>query len=164
VCAPFSGRIVERFGARTTLLAGAVLFGVAAAWRLVTSSDSPAYWTMVLPTILLWGIANALIQPTLFRAADAVPSADVAAGSAVLAMARQLGSSLGVALLVVVLGSTLSNAGFERVWLLAIASAIVTGVAGLLLPGTRLARDGAYQPAWYRRTIAQLRSEVNAID
>ena len=51
------------------------------------------------------GLANALIQPTLFRAADAVPRADVAAGSAVLAMARQLGSSLGVALLVVVLGS-----------------------------------------------------------
>jgi EmrB/QacA subfamily drug resistance transporter len=134
VCAPFSGRVVERFGARATLVAGAVLFGMAAAWRLVTSSDAPAYWTMVLPTILLWGVANALIQPTLFRAADAVPRADVAAGSGVLAMARQLGSSLGVALLVVLLGSTLSSAGFERLWVLAMASAALTGVAGGLLP------------------------------
>jgi MFS family permease len=124
ICAPFSGRIVERFGPRTTLLMGAALFGVAAGWRLVTISDTPAYWQMVLPTILLWGVANALIQPTLFRAADAVPRADVASGSAVLAMARQLGSSLGVALLVVLLGSTdvHSTAGFNRVWLLAIAS------------------------------------------
>lgn len=146
VCAPFSGRIVERFGARTTLVTGAALFGVAAAWRLVTISDMPAYWTMVLPTILLWGVANALIQPTLFRAADAVPRADVAAGSAVLAMARQLGSSLGVALLVVVLGSTLSNSGFDRVWVLTIASAALTGVAGVLLPRSESASN--VKPRW----------------
>ncbi len=81
-------------------------------------------------------LSNALIQPTLFRAADAVPRADVASGSAVLAMARQLGSSLGVALLVVLLGSTgvLSTTGFDRVWLLTIASAVLTGLAALRLP------------------------------
>jgi MFS family permease len=136
ICAPFSGRIVERFGARATLLLGAALFGMAAGWRLLTTTNTPAYFQMVLPTILLWGVANALIQPTLFRAADAVPRADVASGSAVLAMARQLGSSLGVALLVILLGSTdvLSTAGFNRVWLLTIASASLTGVAALLLP------------------------------
>ncbi len=130
VCAPVSARIVERFGARSTILTGAALFGVAAAWRLLATSDVPAYWTMVLPTILLWGLANALIQPTLFRAADAVPRADVAAGSAVLSMARQLGSSLGVALLVVALGSTLTAAGFDHLWELTIASAVLTGLAG----------------------------------
>ena len=130
VCAPVSARIVERFGARSTILTGAALFGVAAAWRLVATSDVPAYWTMVLPTILLWGLANALIQPTLFRAADAVPRADVAAGSAVLSMARQLGSSLGVALLVVAHGSTLTAAGFDHLSELTIASAVLTGLAG----------------------------------
>lgn len=137
VCAPFSGRIVGRLGARTTVLMGAALFGLAAGWRLVATTDTPAYWQMVLPTILLWGLANALIQPTLFRAADAVPRADVASGSAVLAMARQLGSSLGVALLVVLLGSTnaLSTAGFNHVWLLTLASAVLTGVAALRLRG-----------------------------
>jgi EmrB/QacA subfamily drug resistance transporter len=139
VCAPFSGRIVQRFGTRTTLVAGAALFGVAAAWRIVANNDAPAYWTMVLPTILLWGVANALIQPTLFRAADAVPRADVASGSAVLAMARQLGSSLGVALLVVMLGSTLSTSAFNRVWALAVASAVFTAAAGLLLHGSESA-------------------------
>lgn len=139
ICAPFSGRLVERFGARTTLLMGAALFGLAAGWRLLTTSDTPAYWQMVLPTLLLWGLANALIQPTLFRAADAVPRADVASGSAVLAMARQLGSSLGVALLVVLLGSTgvLSSEGFDRVWLLTIVSAVLTGIAALRLPAQR---------------------------
>jgi EmrB/QacA subfamily drug resistance transporter len=135
VCAPFSGRIVQRFGTRATLLAGAALFGMAATWRLLATTSTPTYWNMLLPTILVWGVANALIQPTLFRAADAVPRADVAAGSAVLAMARQLGSSLGVALLVVLLGSTLTNAGFDHVWLLAAASGVCTAIAGVLLPG-----------------------------
>jgi hypothetical protein len=81
-------------------------------------------------------VANACIQPTLFRAADAVPRDDVAAGSAVLAMARQVGSLLGVALLVVVLGSSeaLSHSGFELVWLLAIGSALLTGAAAAFIP------------------------------
>jgi hypothetical protein len=135
ICAPFSSRVVARLGISATLVIGAMLFGIAAAWRLATASDTPAYWQMVLPTILLWGVANALIQPTLFRAADAVPRADVASGSAVLAMARQLGSSLGVAVLVVALGSTdaLSRAGFDRIWLVAVASAVLTAMAAVLV-------------------------------
>ncbi len=146
VCAPFTGRVVERLGISTTLVVGAALFGVAAVWRLATTSDTPAYWQMVLPTILLWGVANALIQPTLFRAADAVPRADAASGSAVLAMARQLGSSLGVAVLVVVLGSSaaFSQAGFDRVWLVALGSAVLTGGAGVLL--RRSERGSAPEP------------------
>jgi EmrB/QacA subfamily drug resistance transporter len=151
VCAPFSGRIVERFGTRATLLTGAALFGMAAAWRLVATTDTPAYWNMLLPTILLWGVANALIQPTLFRAADTVPRADVAAGSAVLAMARQLGSSLGVALLVVLLGSTLTSAGFAHVWLLAAASGVCTAIAGVLLPGSERATATVERRALYAR-------------
>ena len=54
--------------------------------------------------MLLWGVANALIQPSLFACADAAPQAQLASGSAVLSMGRQLGSAVGVAVLVAVLG------------------------------------------------------------
>lgn len=52
---------------------------------------------------------------------------------------RWRGSSallLGVALLVVVLGSSeaLSHSGFELVWLLAIGSALLTGAAAAFIP------------------------------
>ena len=60
-------------------------------------------------------------------------------------MARQLGSSLGVALLVVVLGSNLSDSGFDRVWMLALASAVLTGITGLVLPRS----ERAYAVAAY---------------
>jgi hypothetical protein len=86
--------------------------------------------------MLLWGAANALIQPSLFASADAAPRAELASGSAVLAMARQLGSALGVAVLVAVLGAR--PAGFDRAWIVVLIAAAMTAVAGLAT-GRRLA-------------------------
>ena len=105
IVSPFSGRLSARFGMRSTVVAGAVLFAAAGAWPLASAGDGPAYAAVVLPSMLLWGVANALIQPSLFASADAAPRAELASGSAVLATARQLGSALGVAIFVAVLGA-----------------------------------------------------------
>jgi EmrB/QacA subfamily drug resistance transporter len=131
IISPFSGRIAARIGARRTILVGAVLFGMAAAWPLLR--DSPVYLAMILPSMLLWGAANALIQPTLLAAANSVPRTDLTSGAAVLAMARQVGAALGVALLVVALstGGGTELVGFQHAWALVIASAVITGVAGV---------------------------------
>jgi hypothetical protein len=83
--------------------------------------------------MLLWGIANALIQPSLFASADAAPRAQLASGSAVLAMSRQLGSAVGVAVLVAVLGNRPGGgvAGFDRAWIVVLITAAMTAAAGL---------------------------------
>ena len=73
IVSPFSGRLSARFGMRTTVVAGAVLFAAAGAWPLASAGDRPAYAAVVPPSMLLWGVANALIQPSLFASADAVP-------------------------------------------------------------------------------------------
>ena len=104
IVAPFSGRLSARFGRRDMVVTGAVLFAAAGAWPLATAGGGPAYAVVVLPSMLLWGVANAFIQPSLFASADAAPRAELASGSAVLATARQLGSALGVAIFVAVLG------------------------------------------------------------
>jgi hypothetical protein len=131
--APFSGRLSARFGMRSTVVAGAVLFAAAGAWPLASAGGGPAYAAVVLPSMLLWGMANALIQPSLFAAAGAAPQADLASGSAVLAMARQLGSALGVAILVAVLGArpAAGMAGFDRAWIVVLSTAALTAFAGL---------------------------------
>ena len=165
IVAPFSGRLSARFGARDTVVAGAVLFAAAGAWPLASAGDGPAYAAVVLPSMLLWGVANALIQPSLFASADAAPRAELASGSAVLATARQLGSALGVAIFVAVLGGRPAGglAGFDRAWIVVLVTAALTACAGLATgrrlidvprrsrPG-RLVMPGRLQqkPAWWR--------------
>jgi EmrB/QacA subfamily drug resistance transporter len=133
VISPFSGRLSARFGVRSTVVTGAMLFAAAGAWPLATASSVPAYAEVVLPSMLLWGIANALIQPSLFASADAAPRAQLASGSAVLAMSRQLGSAVGVAVLVAVLGNSPGGgvAGFDRAWIVVLITAAMTAAAGL---------------------------------
>ena len=133
IVSPFSGRLSARFGVRGTVVAGAVFFAAAGAWPLATAGVSPVYAAVVLPAMLLWGVANALIQPALFASADAAPRAELASASAVLATARQLGSALGVATFVAVLGGRAAAglAGLDRAWIVVVITAAITAVAGL---------------------------------
>jgi EmrB/QacA subfamily drug resistance transporter len=130
---PFSGRLSARFGVPGTVLAGAGFFAAAGAWPLADAGDSPAYAAVVLPAMLLWGVANALIQPSLFACAVAAPRAELASASAVLATARQLGSALGVAAFVAVLGDRTASglAGLDRAWIIVVITAAITGATGL---------------------------------
>jgi hypothetical protein len=133
VISPFSGRLWARFGVPGTVVTGAVLFAAAGAWPLATAGHVPAYTVVVLPSMLLWGVANALIQPSLFACADAAPRAQLASGSAVLSMGRQLGSAVGVAVLVAVVGDHPAGdlAGFDRAWIVVLVTAAMTAAAGL---------------------------------
>jgi hypothetical protein len=129
----FYGRLSAFLGVRATVVAGAAFFAAAGAWSLASAGDSPDYAAVVLPAMLLWGVANALIQPSLFASADSAPRAELASGSAVLATARQLGSALGVAIFVAVVGGGAASglAGFDRAWVVVVITAAVTAVAGL---------------------------------
>jgi EmrB/QacA subfamily drug resistance transporter len=133
IVSPFSGRLTARFGTRGTVVAGAALFAAAGAWPLAGAGSRPAYAAVVLPSMLLWGIANALIQPSLFASADAAPRAYLASGSAVMATARQLGSALGVAIFVAVFGTRPAGdlAGYDHAWIIVMITAAVTALAGL---------------------------------
>jgi len=143
---PFLGRLSSRVPLRGMLLAGSVLFAAAAAWPLLTATSAPEYGRVVLPCLLLWGVANALLQPTLFATAGSVPASELASGSAVLSMARQLGSAFGVALLVAILAAGDSGApelqGLRRVFALVVATAAMEALAGLFAGNERLPRRG----------------------
>jgi EmrB/QacA subfamily drug resistance transporter len=137
LASPFSSRITARLGVRPTLVLGATLFALAAVWPLVATSDVPVYLSNVLPSLVCWGVANALIQPTLFAGADAAPKDDLALAAAVLGAARQLGSALGVALLVAVVSAS-GLSVFMGGWEIVLASAVLTGllaVVGVRAPG-----------------------------
>ncbi len=129
----FARRLWARLGVRGTVVVGALHFAAAGAWLLASAQDSDDRATVVLPAMVLWGVANALIQPSLFGCADAAPRMELASGSAVLTTARQLGSALGVAIFVAVLGrpAAAGLAGFDRAWLVVMITAAITALAGL---------------------------------
>jgi hypothetical protein len=143
---PFAGRLAARIGAPVTVSAGAAAFAGAGAWLLAGAGSRPAYAAVALPAGLLWGVANGLIQPALFACADAAPRTELAAGSAVLGAARQLGSALGIAIFVAVTaGGTAGLAGLNRAWAVVVITAGATALAG---------RGTARRPAGTPVTVA----------
>ncbi len=105
---------------------------------------------MWLPSTLLVGIGIGLTFPVLGADARSPGSRKerFSVGSAVNQTARQVGGSIGVAMLVVILGESTvhtSLESFRHLWLYAAGMSALSGLVCLLLP--RMPRAAAVQPA-----------------
>jgi EmrB/QacA subfamily drug resistance transporter len=119
-----SGRIAARFGRRPAAIAGPLCMAAAAAWWLAVLPAHPDYVTGFLPGMLIGGIGAGLSTAPLLAAASTLPPDRATTGSAVLNMARQVGSALGVAITVVLVGTIVPGtlADFRRCWWFLIAA------------------------------------------
>jgi hypothetical protein len=127
-----SARLGARVGYRIPGVAGAMLFAAASIWWITQIHSAPAYASEYLPGMLMSGSGVGLVIPTLTGAgASSLAPNRFATGAAVLTMGRQVGSALGIALLVAVLGSGAATlADFHSAWLISAAGGVG---AGLLL-------------------------------
>jgi EmrB/QacA subfamily drug resistance transporter len=112
---------------------GCVLCGIGAVAIRASVGVAPAYLTEMLPGWLTFGAGVGLALPTMLSVATVgLPPSRTATGSAIVTMGRQVGSVLGVSLLVALLGHPetydAKYVGFERVWLV---NAVIAGVAAL---------------------------------
>jgi EmrB/QacA subfamily drug resistance transporter len=112
-------RIARRLGSAFPAVAGTLVMGGAGIWWYALAGTSPNYLLM-LPALLLTGIASGLTQTPLLAAVNTLPADRATTGSAVLNMSRQIGSAVGVALLVALLATNSPHAlsEFHRGWLL----------------------------------------------
>jgi EmrB/QacA subfamily drug resistance transporter len=112
-------RIARRLGSAFPAVAGTLVMGGAGMWWYALAGTSPNYLLM-LPALLLTGIASGLTQTPLLAAVNTLPADRATTGSAVLNMSRQIGSAVGVALLVALLATNSPHAlsEFHRGWLL----------------------------------------------
>jgi EmrB/QacA subfamily drug resistance transporter len=86
---------------------GAILMGGGGVLIGASLTVHPHYATEILPGWFLEGIGVGLAIPTIIRAASAgLAPHQTSTGSAVVQMGRQLGSVIGVAILVIVVGSS----------------------------------------------------------
>jgi MFS family permease len=111
-----AGPIRARFGRTVPAVVGTLAMAAAALYWLIAVGDTPAYWTAMFPGLVIMGISGGLSQAPLFAAAGTLDPSRATTGSAVLNMSRQIGSALGVALLVALTATSTGAAGFHHAW------------------------------------------------
>jgi EmrB/QacA subfamily drug resistance transporter len=106
IVAPLAGRLAARVGQRALLVPGGAIFGVGFLLRYLATSQTPHYLAEWLPAMVLTGIGVGLVLPSLASAsAHSLPPHRFAVGSGVNQAVRQIGSVVGVSVVVVLVGS-----------------------------------------------------------
>jgi EmrB/QacA subfamily drug resistance transporter len=143
-----SGRFAARAGHRPLLVGGALVFAAGALWMYTAVGTTAAYLTTWLPGQLVIGIGVGMVLPSLSAAAVAhLPRTRFGVGSAVNQAIRQIGSVLGVALTVAIIGEHAFDLSAFRT-LSAVEASLAVIVALACLPvDTRPAHAPAAVPA-----------------
>jgi MFS family permease len=104
IVAPIAGRLSDRIGSRWLMGAGMTIVGISLLLyqRVGLNSD---FWTL-LPSLLLGGVGMAMtMSPMTAAAMGSVPVDKAGVGSGVLNSFRQMGGSLGIALMGAIVAS-----------------------------------------------------------
>lgn len=125
-----TGRLAARVGHRPFLVGGSLLHAGGSLWFVLAAGPSPAYLSQWLPGVVMSGIGVGMVLPSLSAAAvNRLPSGQYAVGSAVNQAIRQIGSVLGVAIVVLLVGHPAPTRGdFDRSFLLQIVLALLTAL------------------------------------
>jgi EmrB/QacA subfamily drug resistance transporter len=132
--APLTGKLSDRFGSRWFMTGGLTLLA-AQLFYFSRLGSSATYWEL-LPAMIIGGFGMASTMPTSSAAAmRAVPVDLAGVGSAVLNSARQVGGSLGIALMGAIVAH---GVGGRRT-----SQAFVDGFSNALVVASLIALAGA---------------------
>ncbi|HKP18995.1 MAG TPA: MFS transporter [Gaiellaceae bacterium] len=107
--APVAGKLSDRVGARWLMGGGMALVSVSLV--LFSLLDERSSWWNLFPALIVGGAGMAMaMTPTTAAAMSSVPVDKAGVGSAVLNSMRQVGGSLGVAIMGAILGSYINSA------------------------------------------------------
>lgn len=132
--AVMSGRLAARVGHRPFLVGGGLIYAAAGLWFMLVPGPQAAYLTHWLPGLVMSGIGVGLVLPSLSAAAvNRLPVDQFGVGSAVNQATRQIGSVMGVAVTVLLLGHAgLTHANFMPLYACHVGLALLTAL--LCLP------------------------------
>ncbi|MCW0211809.1 MAG: MFS transporter [Pseudonocardia sp.] len=147
IVARLGGSLNHRFGAGPMMVAGGVSFALGVGVWLWRMGVEPAYLTAMLPGQLLTGLGVGLLMPSLSGiVATVLPAARWGSGSSMVNTCRQVGTVLGTAILVLLIGDSPGLANFRHSWLFAGATGVVAAAIGVVI-ASRRSRDRAPEPA-----------------
>ncbi|MGA9858620.1 MAG: DHA2 family efflux MFS transporter permease subunit [Solirubrobacteraceae bacterium] len=173
VVAPLSGRIVGNRGTRLPLLIGSA--AVTASGLILTQLTAHTSFTVLVGAYILFGLGSGFLNPPITNTAvSGMPPSQAGVAAAVASTGRQVGQTLGVAVLGALAGSAAAagaigsdfSAATHVSWWIVVALGV--GMFGLgLLTTTSWAQDTAVRTAeCFRedahRPVAEPRSTVAA--
>jgi EmrB/QacA subfamily drug resistance transporter len=141
VVAAALGRVADRRGHRMIVIVGALIWASSLVWYLERVGPHPDFLGAWLPGQLLQGIGVGATLPLLGSAALAGLAAggSYATASAVVSSTRQLGAVIGVALLVILIGTPTPGAAEEalrRGWTMAAVCFVAVAIGAVCLGRT----------------------------
>lgn len=141
---PLSGRVVGTYGTRAPLVLGGVGILVSALMLTGLSPTTSIGW--LITAYVVFGIGFGVINPPITNTAvSGMPPAQAGVAAAVASTSRQVGQSLGVAIVGVTLHGTLPGSSATGWWILVAAGALVVALA--FASTTRWARRTADETA-----------------
>jgi hypothetical protein len=152
IFAALAQRVAHRVPVGVIAAAGAAMFAAGSLVILVSLGAHADYLGEALPGWLMTGVGVGLALPTIMSAATVdLPAARTATGSAVVNMSRQVGSVLGVSLLVALLGHpvgyAMTHAGYDHARLVIAGAAVLATLSALgMTPRSRRVTDPAAEP------------------
>jgi EmrB/QacA subfamily drug resistance transporter len=138
--APIAGKTSDRLGSRGLMTGGMILLAVQLLLFSQLSANA-SFWNL-LPALLIGGVGMACtMTPSAAAATRSVPVDKAGVGSAVLNSARQVGGTMGVAIMGAIMAAELGPVptpdafmrGFERALLVAAAIALVGAIVAYVL-------------------------------
>ena len=152
VIAPLSGRLVGNRGSRPSLLGGGVALIASAA--ILTQLTPTTPFAVLVVTYVLFGVGFGLVNPPITNTAvSGMPPSQAGVAAAVASTSRQVGMTLGVAVLGALAGGATAGAIGPRFaaathasWWIIVALGVVVLVLGVLTT-TPWAHDTALQTA-----------------
>ncbi|MFF0465261.1 MFS transporter [Streptomyces mexicanus] len=144
-----TARVAQRLGHGPLITTGGLFFAAAMLWRTCFASLEADYWLDLLPSQVLGGVGVGLALGTLVAAGvSSLPGHRAATGSALVNSVRQISATVGVALLVAIVGTHVGPAqrqDFRAAWLVAAALSVATALVGAHI--TRAAAHTRKAPA-----------------
>ena len=132
-----AGRVMKSVGFRTLLIPGQVLFAAVVIGQATLLGTDPTPWTRWLPLMLLLGISIGLTFPVMSAAAVSTLSpVHFALGGAVNNTFRQVGSAVGVALVVTMQATASGIDGHRAGWYLVAGCGLLAAAVSMAQPRT----------------------------
>jgi EmrB/QacA subfamily drug resistance transporter len=149
VVAPLGGRLADRFGSRWLMSGGMALLAVHL--LLFTGLDQDSTFWSLFPSLVIGGVGIALVMtPSSAAAMKAVPVDKAGVGSGVLNAFRQVGGSVGIALMGAIVaaqaGGVRSAAAFLDGLHVAVVVAASIAFAGAVLSAVLVRDSPSHSP------------------